>query len=264
MDSSILLGASALFAFLFAMYSMLRARRDNAPIGFFEYVLAIIATLVLILTLVFDNLGQAELGRLEFTVVGYAVVIGILGWFIRRGERQSEPQPAQSRAVLSYWVTILVIIAAIAIPFYAQSVPEVAAQQQVAIPTPINAEPSLGDTSLALAIMPTQTPVELANTIPTPELPALYFSSPTPTPENLVVCDATVTTNLNVRSYPAVAQGNIITVFVGGSDVSVVGRNGETSWLYVVGEEHEGWVSADVVETEAECGEIPVRQWRTQ
>lgn len=265
MDSSILLGASALFAVLFALYSVLRARRNNEPIGFLERVLAIIATTVLVLTLVFDNIVEAAFGRVELTVIGYVAVVAGLGWWIsRRSAAQQGQTPNQARGRLSFWVSLLVIIAAFAIPFYAQSVPDVSAQQQVAIPTPINAESPFADSIVALDVAPTQTPVELSNTIPTPEMPGVFFTTPTPMPENISVCEGTITTNLNVRSYPAVAQGNIVTVFAEDSPVAVVGRNSETNWLFVTGEGDEGWVSADFVETDEECGEIPLRQWRVQ
>lgn len=264
MDSSILLGASALFAALYAMYSILRARRNNEPVGFLERLLAIIATAVLVLTLVFDNIVQAAIGRVELTVIGFVAVIAIIGWQTIRSARQQGQSSNQPRGALSLWISLLIIIAAIAIPLYAQSVPDVAAQQDVAIPTPINAESSFGESMVALEAMPTQTPVGLSNTIPTPEMPVVFFLTPTPTLENTTVCAGMITTNLNVRTYPAVAEGNVVTVFVEDSPVEIVGQNSEGTWLFVVSETDEGWVSADFVEAEEECGEIPLRQWRVQ
>lgn len=266
MDISILLGASALFAALFALYSILRARRENEPIGLLEHLLAIIATIVLVVTLVFDSLQQAAVDNVEFTILGFGLLIGIIGLLILRNERRSETPPRQSRGWLGLGVSILVALAAIGIPFFAQNTPDVEAIE-VAIPTPINAESPFADTSVAFdEPMPTQTPVELLDVIPTPVMPRLYFLTPTPMPENVVFCEGEVTVNANVRSYPAVARGNIDTVAVEGQAVTISGRTAETDWWYLEGEEVTGWVSADLVEFDEECrdNDIPVRQWRVE
>ena len=175
-----------------------------------------------------------------------------------------------ARGWLAIGIGLIIIAVAFVIPQFNQVAPsptEVAFAAPTAINDVANAPASsntLGDQRFVntrrMNPAPTQTPVELARTIPSPVPPDLYFFTPTPTPEGLS-CEGMIETNLNLRKYPTVAEGNIVGLAPEDKQVQVIGRTQATSWYYVTFDIYEGWVDADFVDVDEACETIPTRAW---
>ncbi len=90
--------------------------------------------------------------------------------------------------------------------------------------------------------IPTSTPTPTATATPPPT------STPTPTVTPVQPPEGRPTQNLNLRSGPGVSFERLTTLPVG-SRVTVLGRNGDGSWLYVRSKDDlEGWVAASYVD----------------
>lgn len=121
----------------------------------------------------------------------------------------------------------------------------------------VNAEFALGDTVLPLASLPVAV-VDLTAVAEEPETPAEGTTeTPAEQPANTDTAaaptagsgKATVNVGANVRTGPGLGYGTIAGGVEGGLQVTVIGRNADSSWLNIIMPDGttEGWIFASLV-----------------
>ncbi len=253
---------------LYAARTILSARSENRTPTFIDQLVVLAMVGVLAFAVVLDNQITNQLDTLEFGVAALGLVFALFGLMaLLLGRRDGNSDDA--RGWLSIGIGLIIVAVAFFVPQFNQVAPS---PDDVAfiVPTAVNdvaSVPStngLGDqrfvSNRTMQLAPTQTPVELSQTIPSPEPPALIFFTPTPTPEGLA-CSGVIETNLNLRKYPSVAEGNIVGLAPVDKTVSIIGRNQATSWYYITFDIYEGWVDANFVDADEACETIPTRAW---
>jgi hypothetical protein len=262
----LLIGAA--LGFLYVARTILSARSENRTPTLIDQLAVLGMVGVLALAVVTDNQVVNEQDTVELGVAALGLVFGIFSLMtLLLGRREGDSNDA--RGWLGIGIGLIIISTAFAIPMLNQAVP---APTEVAfvLPTAINdGPPVVGNTlsnqrsinnSQRLQIAPTQTPLSLDTTIPSPEAPDIYFFTPTPTPEGLA-CEGVIEVDLNLRKYPSVAEGNIVGLAPQDEEVLITGRNEATSWYYITFDIYEGWVDADFVQAGDACDTIPPRAW---
>ena len=258
----------ALLGFVYIARTILSARRDSrSPSGLDQFVV-LAMVLVLTLAVVFDNQTVNLRDAVELAVAALGLVFGLFSLMTLVLGRQSENSD-DARGFLGIGIGLIIIAIAFGVPLLNDAAPS-PTEVAFVLPTAINDVPSSSTGGLSnqrlvsnsgrVVVAPTQTPVSLNSTIPSPVPPDIYFFTPTPTPQGLS-CEGKVTIDLNVRKYPSVANNNIVTVAPTNKDVLIIGRNEATSWWYISFDIYEGWVDADFVDAEEACNTIPPRAW---
>lgn len=258
----VLIGAA--LGLLYVARTILAARSENRSPGFLDQVL--IWAMVGVLTV-----GVTQAASQQDTIVLVVAALGLvfalfslMTVILGRREENSD----DSRGYLGIGTGIIIVGVALGVPLMMSVAPS-PTEVAFVLPTAINDVPSaaggLGNQRLTsnrgrVDLAPTQTPVELSSVIPSPPPSDIYFFTPTPTPEGMA-CEAVVTTDLNVRRYPSVANNNVVAVAPENKEVMILGRTEETSWWYVRFDIYEGWVDADFVEADEACETIPTRSW---
>ena len=244
------------------------ARAEDRTPSLFDQLVVLAMVAVLTVAVVFDNQVVNQRDTVELVVATLGLVFALFSLItLVLGRRTGNSDDA--RGFLGIGIGLIIVAMAFVIPMINNLTP---APTEVAfvLPTAINDVPSASSGGLSnqrlvsnrgrVEIAPTQTPISLNSTIPSPVPPDIYFFTPTPTPEG-ISCSAVITTDLNVRRYPSVASGNIVTVAPTDKEVLVLGRNEAVSWWYISFDIYEGWVDADFVEADESCDTIPIRAW---
>lgn len=266
----VLLLIGAALGFLYVARTILSARSDNRTPTFIDQIAVLGMVGVLALAIVLDNQIVNEQDTVELGVITLGLVFAIFSLItLVLGRRDGDANDA--RGFLGIGIGLIIILLAFAVPMLNQAVPS-PTEVAFALPTAINDGPPSSGSNLGsqrsinnsqrLQVAPTQTPLSLDTTIPSPVPPDIYFFTPTPTPEGLA-CEGVIQVDLNLRKYPSVAEGNIVGLAPQDKDVLITGRNEATSWYYIEFDIYEGWVDADFVEANEACETIPPRPWST-
>jgi len=265
----VLLIIGAILGLFYVARTIGTARSENRQATFLDQLVVWAMVVVLALAVVSDNQVVNERDTVELAVAALGLVFGLFGLMaLLLGRRDGEADDA--RGWVAIGIGLIIVAIAFAIPLLNQVAPE-PSEVAVAIPTAINdgagnvSTGGLGDQRLvsnrtSMEPAPTQTPISLPQSIPSPVAPQLYFFTPTPTPEGLS-CEGVIEVDLNVRKYPSVAEGNIVAVAPEDEQVMIIGRNQATSWYYISFDIYEGWVDADFVDADDACETIPTRAW---
>lgn len=252
--------ASAVFALLFILYTAYRVFSNRTG-----------ATLIHVL------LALATIGALTFTaadadlnlLVSVGVMLGGVLLFVVES-RRANPDLNHSQGILVIGFSVLLLVSVLLGPAIEGAVSQftldgVATAQDTsgdnlpvpaatAIPSVQNADETTSE-SLVLA---TNTPAAVRVTVENP-LPTRYvFSTPVPTAtvENVVVCQGVVQNNLNLRANPS-ADAELLLTIPAGTSLPLYAQNADASWLYVGYDGLNGWVSADYIIRNADCGNLP-------
>jgi|GEM_PF-1246842 len=267
-------------ALLFAIYGLIMVRRRDDPnekVKFSQIILIIIGTVLLILALTINAFAHSGFGQFEILVLALSIVLGLVGFW----RMFASNKPFSSHGFLGLGTGIVVIIAAFAIPIYSQNLPESASSLPIALPgnstspdSPVdlsqlsnllsNSSSSDSDVNYpvqANMMLTVPTPVATAQSIPTLEPPALFFSSPTPLPEITVSCTAVVSTNLNLRDLPSTSAGAVIGVMTENTIVDLIGVETDGEWYYMQSDDVAGWLFADLLVLDETCDRLPTRSW---
>jgi hypothetical protein len=259
----------AFLGFIYIARTILSARSENRSPSSIDSLIVLAMVGVLAAAVVFDNQMVNERDTVELAIAALGLVFGLFSLMTLVLGRQSENSD-DARGFLGIGIGLIIMGVAFGVPLlnsFAPSPTEVA----FVLPTAINDAPSSSAGGLSnqrlvssgggsIDVAPTQTPVSLNSTIPQPVAPDIYFFTPTPTPQGLS-CNGMVTIDLNVRTYPSVANNNIVTVAPTNKAVMITGRNEAASWWYISFDIYEGWVDADFVDAEESCNTIPPRSW---
>jgi len=258
----------AFLGFVYIARTIRSARtEDRSPTGL-DQIMVLGMVLVLTVAVVLDNQTVNQRDTVELAIAALGLVFGLFSLITLVLGRQSEGSD-DSRGFLGIGIGLIIIAMAFVVPLINDAAP---APTEVAfvLPTAINDVPSSSTGGLSnqrqvsnngrVSVAPTQTPVSLSSTIPSPVPPDIYFFTPTPTPQG-ISCSGVVTIDLNVRRYPTVANNNIVTVAPTNKEVLIIGRNEATSWWYISFDIYEGWVDADFVDADESCNTIPPRPW---
>jgi len=279
----VLLFIGVALGLLYVARTILSARSADRTPTFIDQVAVLGMVIVLALALAIDNQVVNEQGTIELAVAALGLVFalfGLMAVILGRNNNNNNNNPNNNnnggssddaRGYLAIGIGLIIVALAFALPLLNQVAPS-PTEVAFAAPTAINDVSNAGNSNGSLSNQrlvsnnaninpaPTQTPVDLAQTIPSPEPPDLYFFTPTPTPEGLS-CNGVVEVDLNVRKYPSIAEGNIVAVAPEDEEVMIIGRNQATSWWYISFDIYEGWVDADFVDAEDTCDTIPTRAW---
>lgn len=263
----VLVGAG--LGFLYVARTILSARSEDRTPSLIDQLIILGMVGILTAGVVLDNQVTNQRDTVELAVAALGLVFALFSLMTLVLGRRTEESSDDARGFLGIGTGLIIIAMAFGVPLIntvAPSPTEVA----FVVPTAINDVPGsstsgLGNQRLVnnnrnFDVAPTQTPLALNSTIPSPVPPDIYFFTPTPTPEG-ISCEGVIETDLNVRQYPSVANGNIVTVAPENEEVLIIGRNEATSWWYVSFDIYEGWVDADFVEAEDACETIPTRAW---
>lgn len=258
----------AFLGFVYIARTILSARNDNRTPTGLDQVVVLAMVIVLTLAVIFDNQTVNQRDTVELAIAALGLVFALFSLMTLVLGRQSENSD-DARGFLGIGIGLIIIAMAFAVPLLNDAAPS-PTDVAFVIPTAINDVASSSSGGLSnqrlssnrgrIVVAPTQTPVSLNSTIPTPIPPDIYFFTPTPTPEGLS-CMGVIKIDLNVRQYPTVANNNIVTVAPTAKEVSITGRNEATSWWYISFDIYEGWVDADFVDADEICATIPTRPW---
>lgn len=256
----------AFLGFVYVARTILSARSENRTPTLLDTIVVLAMVGVLSAAVALDNQVVSQQDTVELVVAALGLVFALFSLMtVVLGRREENSD--DSRGYLGIGIGIIIVGIAFLIPLMNQVAPS-PTEVAFVVPTAINDVPSTGglgsqrlvSSRSRIDVAPTQTPVELDTTIPSPVPPDIYFFTPTPTPEG-VSCEAVITTDLNVRTYPSVANNNIVTVVPEDKEVLILGRTESTSWWYISFDIYEGWVDADFVDADEACDMIPTRAW---
>lgn len=258
----------AVLGFVYVARTILSARSEDRSPTFIDSIVVLAMVVVLTLAVVTDNQTVNQQDTLELAVAALGLVFALFSLMtLVLGRREEGSDDA--RGFLGIGIGIIIIGVAFAVPLINNVAPS-PTEVAFVVPTAVNDVPSgstgsLGSQRLVsnrgrVEAPPTQTPITLDTIIPSPPPPDIYFFTPTPTPEG-VSCQGVIETDLNVRTYPSVANNNIVSVAPENEEVLILGRNESTSWWYISFDIYEGWVDADFVDAEEACETIPTRAW---
>lgn len=258
----------AFLGFVYIARTILSARNeDRSPTGI-DQLVVLAMVVVLTLAVVFDNQVVNQQDTVELAVAALGLVFALFSLITLVLGRQEENSD-DARGFLGIGIGLIIIAIAFGVPLLNDAAPS-PTEVAFVLPTAINDVPSSSSGGLSnqrlvssggrFNVAPTQTPLSLNSTIPSPAPPDIYFFTPTPTPEGLS-CAGVITIDLNVRRYPTVANNNIVTVAPTAKEVLIIGRNEAISWWYISFDIYEGWVDADFVDAEESCNTIPARPW---
>ncbi|MBZ0295533.1 MAG: SH3 domain-containing protein [Anaerolineae bacterium] len=212
-----------------------------------------------------------------FIVAGVIVLVGIIIVLIERAK--AKPGWNASQGVMTIGVGSLLLVSLLVGPFVTnfvtQTVSGPVALAQTNDEVPDSVAPSPTATREAI-VESTPTFVPMMTNTPAPDLlteqettvnPALdvlptryVYTTPVPTtvPALMTVCQATVQSNLNLRSAPSV-NGQLLLTIPASSVVPVESQNADGSWFYVRYNNQDGWVSVDYLIPNQDCQNLPVR-----
>ena len=256
----------AVLGFVYVAKTILSARSENRSPTLVDTIIVLAMVGVLSAAVALDNQAVSQQDTVELVVAALGLVFALFSLMtVVLGRREESPDDA--RGFLGIGIGIIIIGVAFAVPLINQVAPS-PTEVAFVMPTAINDVPSSGGLSSQrlvsnrsrVQVAPTQTPVALDTTIPSPVPPDIYFFTPTPTPEGLS-CNGVIKTDLNVRKYPSVAENNIVALAPENKEVLILGRTESTSWWYISFDIYEGWVDADFVDADEACETIPTRAW---
>lgn len=249
----------SLFALFFILYTAYRVLRGRAGTTWLHMLLAFGAIAAF-------SLGTNGLPQL---VIGAAVaLVGVILLLLE--QRRAKPGFNQSQGVLTIGVSALLLLSAVAGPTIASTLTrltqEAVATAQESTATSVAVQPTDAPVQQAAVIVtntpvPTLTPAPAQVTLVDP-LPTRYIYStavPTPTIVNESKCEGVTQNNLNLRSEPS-AEGELVLTIPHSNDIPVYARNEDATWLYVTYSGDLGWVSADYVILNADCGDLPIQE----
>lgn len=262
--------AGAFLGLIYVARTILSARSENRHPSGLDQLIVLAMTGVLTVAVVTDNQQVSQTDMVELAVAALGLVFALFSLMtLVLGRRENSSDDA--RGFLGIGIGLIILAMAFGVPLLNRVAP---APDEVAfvVPTAINdvAGNSSGNvnnrrvtnTSNRVSVAPTQTPLALDSNIPTPPPPDIYFFTPTPTPQGLA-CTGVVTTDLNVRRYPTVAEGNVVAVAAEDEEVLILGRTEVNSWWFISFDIYEGWVDAGFVDLNDDCEDvtIPARPW---
>jgi hypothetical protein len=258
----------AFLGFVYTGRTILSARNEDRTPSLFDQAVVLAMVGMLTLAVITDNQTVNQRDTVELVIAALGLVFALFGLITLVLGRQSGNSD-DTRGFLGIGIGLIITTMAFAVPMINNAVPS-PTEVAFVLPTAINDVASSSSGGLSnqrlssnrgrIVVAPTQTPISLNSTIPTPIPPDIYFFTPTPTPEGLS-CTGVITIDLNVRQYPTVANNNIVTVAPTAKEVLITGRNEATSWWYISFDIYEGWVDADFVDAEEACAKIPTRPW---
>lgn len=117
-------------------------------------------------------------------------------------------------------------------------------------------DPTEEPTEEVTDVLPTETVIIEPTDKPEPTAPPTEAPQATPEP---VVVKAVPTDVLNVRQGPARTTASLAKLQKG-QEVTVVGRNGDASWLQIQipGQDGQGWISAEFADVTGDVNSLPV------
>ena len=248
-------GLFALFFILYTAYRVL-SRRSG--------------TTWLHLLLAFGAIASFSLNSssLPLLIVGASVAeAGVILLLIE--QRRAKPGFNQSQGVLTIGVSALLLLSAVAGPTITNTLTRLTSEAVATAQEPTEPTVAVQPTDVvaqSVAVLVTNTPAptftpEAAQVTLADPLPTRYVyatAMPTATVSYTSLCQGVVQNNLNLRAQPS-ADAELVTTIPHSTRVPLLGRNADTSWLYVAYENQAGWVSATYIIPNADCGDLPVQ-----
>lgn len=249
------------------LYSTVRVARRRARAGIFVVIIALLTSGLFCLSTSAAALMMWHDVRLTLAVLAAgagSLVIGIVMWLKER--RADEFHADRSFGLLYAGIGVFVVISTLILPTLpAQLNPPPPTRFVIASPTitrtlaasqtPLvtatrTALPTLTFTSTPLpSLTHTPTPVPLIVS-PTRGIPTITFT-PTMSP-----CTATVRQNVNLREAPALTATRLTTIPFN-VVLPVSARSADGDWWRVTYEGQTGWVSAEFVNADSRCAQVP-------
>jgi hypothetical protein len=263
-----------IFALLLILQSLSRALRGRPGVTFLSFLLALFTVVPLSLFVIRSNQAEGLPVRV-LLVAGMLLIAGIVIAIIER--RRSKPSGNQSAGILAVGVSILLLASVFINPMIvdalaksasassgAAETTEVASAASVT-PTEELETPETQTRQTATVFM-TNTPLPTITPVPTADLPDVLPTRfiyttlvPTVTVEVVAVCEGINGNNLNLRAEPS-ADGELLTTIPFSSTIVIYGRNADSTWLLTKFKNQDGWVKAEFVDLNSDCGDIPVQE----
>jgi hypothetical protein len=283
--------AGALFALLWLVNVLLKTLGGKRKVGTIDLFLAFTTTILLVLTLVFNQAGNAGaiVPAAQLVVLAVAAIVLVVSLIFMLIESRREDGLKQSRGILGIAAAILVILSSFTVPLLSARLHYtpgqatlVASNGQIIPDTP----------SAAGAPVGTDTPIPTNTTIPSPtptETPTMTrtpYPSDTPTMtlvgysdafsiSNLDALDSTqevtatatapaatcmilINYNLRVRTAPF-ADADTLTVIPFGQSAPASAVSQDLRSYLVTYDGKEGWIDGQYATAGADCGDLPVK-----
>jgi hypothetical protein len=255
-----------LFALFFILYTAYRVLRRRTGATWLHMLLAFGAI---------ASFGASSGDRMTVMLIvgGAAALAGIILMVIE--QRLTKPGFNQSQGLLTIGVSILLLVSALAGPTIASTLTRIT-QEAVATAQEPTSEASVDETAPTQTPIPAQNAADFATNTPVPTqtfaaaevtlqnpLPTRYIYT-TPVPTETVVnvvslCQGVTENNLNLRSEPS-AESELLLTIPHSTYLPVYGRNADATWLYVSYNDQSGWVSADYMTLNTDCGDLAVQE----
>jgi hypothetical protein len=262
------------------LHAALRLRKPGRGAGLFAVALTMTAAAAFCAGTLNTSLAGITAPRVlaaSIAVGGALVLAGLI--LLRREQRFARIRPTESFGLLHIGVGIFAIVSALILPTLPQ---QFALRPAMAVtasptasrtmaptrtprysPTPTTA-PSRTPTPTGVpTLTPTPTPSQrLTQSEASPSPANTDTLAPPPAPPSALTATATLCVirpraNVNFRDGPSL-DATRIALIPRGAAIQGVGRAPDSRWWLVNFEGQRGWVSADVVEAEPACAELPV------
>lgn len=252
---------------LFYIINMiLKARSSNLKPSLFDQLMVLFMLALFSVAVVSNEQAENPNQFITLLIATLGLVFSIISLMTVLLSRGSTGNNGDSRGYLGIGIGLIVLAMAFAVPMLMPIQQASTAPEVLALPTAINdavrnySNQRITVSTDRVIAAPTQTPITLNREIPTLQAPIVFFSTPTPTLESMS-CEGTITTFANVRSYPTVASGNVLTVAPKDEEVTVLGQTESGKWWFITFGIFEGWVDGELLERTDDCSSLPVRPW---
>jgi len=270
--SLILLAAGSSFAVFFVLNNVIQTLRRNGKIGFWDIQLTFLVTLVIAAAVMINYWDDAPDPQIDaWVLIAGAALAGIS--LLLMGIEVFRPQRLKgSRGLLGVFSGFLIALSSVGVPFVAAyftledqptptQVVQAASTQETTTEISETEESAASPTPTLTDEQPTRTSTARPSNTPTPSRTRFQFTTRTPaptlTPTEAVICQATVTNNLRLRSEPSQDAETLLTI-PADSVIFLRGRNEDSLWWQTEFDDQAGWVLGQYLLLAAACQNLPI------
>lgn len=278
LQSLLLLAFAVLFGVVFLLIVVAKALARRERGAFLDLLLLFLTTLLTVLALALNALDPQPGPWPPLVALAAGGVLVVAGILVLPLELRRPARWRGARGIVSLWAGVLVLLSTALVPRLAGQM--LAPEPDTAIGVPpgeVTPEPGTPEATATVTAspFPTNTPLPTATLTPFPSRTRRPTSTPTitrtpfryqtrtpvPSPTFGASCPASSGVNLRLRAAPG-TDAETLAVIPFGTSILAIGRNADSSWWYVLVEGQTGWVSADFLDLDAGCDELPVQPAR--